>query len=61
MGNCPLLSLDLSQCLLEGPQVFAISGCCSLVVVDGLPSVGFVVVLCFCQIVHIELFINEMG
>ena len=47
MGGHSLPFLDLPQCLLEGPQVFAISGHCPLVVVDGSPPVGFVVVLYF--------------
>ena len=47
MGNCSLPSLGLPQCLLENPQVFAISSCCPLVIVDGLSPVRFVVVLCF--------------
>ena len=44
MGGHSLPSLGLPQCLLGGPQVFAISGHCPLVVVGGLPPVGFVVV-----------------
>ena len=41
----PLPSLGLPQCLLGYPQVFAISSCCPLVSVVGLPIIGFVVVL----------------
>ena len=44
MGGHPLPSLNLPQCLLGGPQVFAIFGCCSLAVVVGLPLIRFIVV-----------------
>jgi len=44
IGIRPLPSLGLPQCLLGGPQVSAISGCCPLVVVVGSPPVGFVMV-----------------
>ena len=44
MGVRPLPSLGLPRCLLGCPRVSAISGRCPLVVVVGLPVVGFVVV-----------------
>jgi len=44
VGIRPLLSLDLLQCLLGGPQVSAISGCCPLVVIVGSPPARFIIV-----------------